>query len=715
MLIFFLIILGCYSSQPKPEDRLLPLTSSNPIILKSPSKISSSDLATLSTGKISPLISYASNLIGPQQIHATDKGDLYLINSEGLYIKLPYSIEEAVNKSPFYLSEFPDTLIVGSKKLKLYQVVQKDEEYFIEELPALLYGTELDFNRALLGKFDYSLEAVNFLSGEIMWNLNFTQYSGLNVANDSLEIASSGLKEKENALSIIDQSYNHTIVHSDEEENSEENECLDYDYNSAGTCGTMIWDFIINYYWIAILVLSSMVIGIHVGRLQVEKIPCEKPRNTESTAPSESLNKDSNQLLDNFDATEHKIYPISKLDLSAISSAHEVSVFEESKNSQKSPEFSEHSVAVKENSQINNEASDFTKSSSESSHYKSFDDPKIPNKELRSFLDDGHYKRHYKYQRILGSGGFASVHLAEHNLDDQLYAIKIVKMQINPEENIKKHKLFSEVNAIKQLQSKYIVRYITCWAEKEPSYMEDIEESEVSSSYIQSATELSSLKSSNNLQSSKLASEGDKMIDLYLYIQMEYCDGMNLREWLDQPNHKIDRERNLQFFTQMLKGIKYIHEHAIIHRDLKPANIFINGKDNVKIGDLGLARVMVSSEYSYIEDYTEILKSALSMNIGTPLYLAPEQEFSTNYNHKVDIFSLGIILLELSHKFETYHERYRMLKDVRESHTFPTEFIKNYPIEHQIVMAMTEPDPKNRPEAIEILKGELIKNWEKSL
>lgn len=72
-------------------------------------------------------------------------------------------------------------------------------------------------------------------------------------------------------------------------------------------------------------------------------------------------------------------------------------------------------------------------------------------------------------------------------------------------------------------------------------------------------------------------------------IQMEYCSGMTLREYLDSSEFKIDRQKNLQFFKQLLAGLRHIHERGLIHRDIKPANIFIN-EGVLKIGDFGLAK-----------------------------------------------------------------------------------------------------------------------------
>ena len=89
--------------------------------------------------------------------------------------------------------------------------------------------------------------------------------------------------------------------------------------------------------------------------------------------------------------------------------------------------------------------------------------------QIIEILDDGNYAKKFVFENILGRGGFSEVHLAKHKLDDQLYAIKIVRIKIREKENLTNHKLFAEVNAIKTLQSKYVVRYITCWVEVEDS------------------------------------------------------------------------------------------------------------------------------------------------------------------------------------------------------------------------------------------------------
>jgi serine/threonine protein kinase len=82
---------------------------------------------------------------------------------------------------------------------------------------------------------------------------------------------------------------------------------------------------------------------------------------------------------------------------------------------------------------------------------------------------------------------------------------------------------------------------------------------------------------------------------------------------------------------QIVKGLFYIHKKGIIHRDIKPENILMmNGEP--KITDLGLAQVMRTS--------------GVSGKSGTPFYVAPEVLEEEKYGQSVDIWSLGIVLLE---------------------------------------------------------------------
>ena len=78
------------------------------------------------------------------------------------------------------------------------------------------------------------------------------------------------------------------------------------------------------------------------------------------------------------------------------------------------------------------------------------------------------------------------------------------------------------------------------------------------------------------------------------------------------------------------------HNKGILHRDIKPENIFINSDGNFKLGDFGVSRILSSAP-----------TAVASTGIGTPEYAAPEQ-FTGRHDKRVDIYSLGLVLYELS-------------------------------------------------------------------
>lgn len=110
------------------------------------------------------------------------------------------------------------------------------------------------------------------------------------------------------------------------------------------------------------------------------------------------------------------------------------------------------------------------------------------------------------------------------------------------------------------------------------------------------------------------------------------------------------------------KALVLCHRKDILHRDIKPENIFVNADGNYKLGDFGISRIL-----------DQCPGSVASTDIGTPEYAAPEQGFG-DYDHRVDIYSLGIVLYELSNgnklpfatsSYVAHHEIARRMKGER--------------------------------------------------
>ena len=125
----------------------------------------------------------------------------------------------------------------------------------------------------------------------------------------------------------------------------------------------------------------------------------------------------------------------------------------------------------------------------------------------------------------------------------------------------------------------------------------------------------------------------------FFCIVMEYADGGDLGKKLavaKATSSPFDEPEILGLFFQIALAIKHVHDRDIIHRDLKPDNIFLMQNGQVKLGDFGVARRLSNP-----------LARATTC-AGTPVYMAPEVlDRSEPYNHKADVFSLGIIVHEM--------------------------------------------------------------------
>ncbi|XP_058261873.1 eukaryotic translation initiation factor 2-alpha kinase 1 isoform X4 [Hemibagrus wyckioides] len=228
-----------------------------------------------------------------------------------------------------------------------------------------------------------------------------------------------------------------------------------------------------------------------------------------------------------------------------------------------------------------------------------------------------------------------------------------------------------------------------------------------------------------DMSSQHLAEKHPKEVQfhLMLYIQMQLCE-RSLKEWIQERNSKTDLTKSTgslnsfdpqqasRILKKILEGVEYIHSRGIMHRDLKPRNIFLQGHEcHVKIGDFGLACtdiVMNENEQlpssSHVNGNTE---SSHTTGVGTFVYASPEQLQCSHYDSKSDIYSVGVIAVELFQPFGTEMERVQTLGDLRNG-KLPDELCKNSPALSEQIKLLTSLDPTLRPSASQLLQSDLF-------
>lgn len=135
----------------------------------------------------------------------------------------------------------------------------------------------------------------------------------------------------------------------------------------------------------------------------------------------------------------------------------------------------------------------------------------------------------------------------------------------------------------------------------------------------------------------------------------------------------------------------------------------------VKIGDFGLVTAKSTGIGSSIDlhdyvaesDADKCIDAVHTEQVGTQLYMSPEQLNGINYNHKVDIFAMGLILLELLVPFKTQMQRVNVLFKAR-NNLFSDEFMRDYIQEYELVKTLLNRTPQRRPTATEIKQHELL-------
>ncbi|KAJ6419097.1 hypothetical protein OIU84_029244 [Salix udensis] len=311
-------------------------------------------------------------------------------------------------------------------------------------------------------------------------------------------------------------------------------------------------------------------------------------------------------------------------------------------------------------------------------------------------LPSSRYLNDFEELQPLGHGGFGHVVLCKNKLDGRQYAVK--KIRLKDKTLPVNDRILREVATLSRLQHQHVVRYYQAWFETGVV-------GSFGDSTWGSATAASSTFSYKGASSAGVGQE-NKLESTYLYIQMEFCP-RTLHQVFESYNH-FDKDLAWHLCRQIVEGLDHIHAQGIIHRDLTPNNIFFDARNDIKIGDFGLAKFL---ELEQLDHDTALPTdtAGVSMDgtgqVGTYFYTAPEIEQGwPKIDEKADMYSFGIVFFEVWHPFGTAMERHIILSDLKQKGELPPSWVAQYPEQASLLRRLMSPSPSDRPSATDLLK-----------
>ena len=251
----------------------------------------------------------------------------------------------------------------------------------------------------------------------------------------------------------------------------------------------------------------------------------------------------------------------------------------------------------------------------------------------------------------LGDGSYSVVYKVRRKIDNNIYALKKVKLQKLKEKE--KENALNEVRILASIKSPFVIGY-------KEAFIEDSDKS--------------------------------------LCIVMEYANNGDLYQSIckfRKMNYLMEESDIWRILIQMVKGLKSLHDLKILHRDLKSANIFLFNDGTAKIGDCNVSKVL-HKDLGYTQT-------------GTPYYASPEVWNDEPYDSKSDIWSLGVVLYEML----TLHPPFRaesmdaLYKKVLKGKYAKINYKYSDDIE-EIVKLLLKVNPNERPSCDQILKNKLV-------
>jgi len=187
----------------------------------------------------------------------------------------------------------------------------------------------------------------------------------------------------------------------------------------------------------------------------------------------------------------------------------------------------------------------------------------------------------------------------------------------------------------------------------------------------------------------------------HLWIVLEYCAGGSLAGLLGLASEPLAEAQIAYVCREVLSGLAYLHARGKVHRDVKCSNILLMGDGRVKLGDLGV-----------LQDARGSARSGGSAFLGTPHWVAPEVFQRDSSGREVDVWALGISVIEMVQHVPPYWDLHPMKVIFEISNGPPPAPARPGALPEAVaafVGACLEKDPERRPGAAELLGHPLLR------
>lgn len=183
------------------------------------------------------------------------------------------------------------------------------------------------------------------------------------------------------------------------------------------------------------------------------------------------------------------------------------------------------------------------------------------------------------------------------------------------------------------------------------------------------------------------------------WFAMEYVEGEPITGYAQRLAMPI--AARIELFRRLLAAVHYLHQNLLVHRDLKPANVLVTAAGDVRVLDLGIARILAEGE----GEAAPRTEAAM-----TPAYAAPEQILGRPTTTAVDVFALGLLLHELLTERSSFpHGRFAAEPAGDRAELRPAEAAGIDPDLDAILARALRPEPELRYPSVEALDADLVR------